>query len=84
MAGGERSNESIKIMGVSVSGLKFAASGGDQDFLFEEYKRPGWVTEAMDRINNKYGEYTIVRAGMHNASDEWAKDTVGFSRMRTI
>ncbi|OGE79545.1 MAG: hypothetical protein A2751_00430 [Candidatus Doudnabacteria bacterium RIFCSPHIGHO2_01_FULL_46_14] len=77
----------IKIMGVSVSGLKFSAqgrsaSGGVQDFLFEQYERPRRLLSAMDKINDKYGDYTITRAEMHEAPDGWAKDTVGFGRTR--
>ena len=66
-------------MGISVSGLKYDEP---QDFLFEQFERPVWLTRAMDRINDKYGEYTIIRARMHDAPDEWAKDTVGFRNMR--
>ena len=70
---------SIKIMGVSVSGLKFDFKA---EPLFEEYKKPGWLVQAMDKINDKYGEFTITRGRMLGIDEEWAKDTVGFGRMK--
>jgi DNA polymerase IV len=69
----------IKIAGISVSGFRFDQP---QEPMFEEYKRPGFLTRAMDQINDKYGEYTIGRALLLRAQKEWAKDTVGFSRMK--
>lgn len=69
----------IKIMGISVSGLKFDVQ--DQP-LFAEYKKPRLVVQAMDKINDKYGEFTIIRGRMIGVDDEWGKDTVGFGRMK--
>lgn len=77
---GEISN-GVKIMGVSISGLKF---DNNQDFLLEQYQRPLWLTKAMDKINDKYGEYTLQRAQMLTAPRQWVKDTVGFSRTRGV
>ena len=71
----------VKIMGVSVSGLSFEHQ--EQEFLFEQYQRPRWLTAAMDKINDKYGDYTISRARFHDAPDDWAKDTAGFGRTRS-
>ena len=69
----------IKIMGISVSGLKFDRP---PEPLFEQYKKPWWMVEAMDKINNKYGEFTIHRGRLLGIPDEWGKDTVGFGRMK--
>lgn len=70
---------SIKIMGISVSGLKF---GRPPEPLFEQYKKPIWLVNAMDKINNKYGEFTIRRGRLVGIPEEWGKDTVGFGRMK--
>lgn len=75
----QANNSSIKIMGISVSGLVFHKP---QEPLFEEYKRPLWLTSALDKINNKYGEFTIRRGRLAKIEEEWAKDTVGFGRMK--
>ena len=71
----------LKIMGVSVSGLRWETG---QDFLFEQYERPRRLAAIMDKINNKYGDYTITRARFYDAPDTWAKDTVGFGRTRSL
>lgn len=75
----QHQNTAIKIMGISVSGLVFDFQA---EPLFEEYKRPTRLIAAMDWINDKYGEFTISRARLINIDQDWAKDTVGFSRQR--
>ena len=72
--------ESVKIMGVSISGLVFEKTA---EPLFEQYKKPGWLIAALDRINDKYGDYTITRGRLLGSAEEWAKDTVGFGRTRS-
>ncbi len=69
----------IKIMGISVSGLSFDKL---QEPLLENYKKPAWLVKALDKINDKYGEFTIRRGRLLNINPEWAKDTVGFGRMK--
>ncbi|MDP3741377.1 MAG: hypothetical protein Q8R08_03580 [bacterium] len=69
----------IKIMGISVSGLMF---DNPPEPLFEQYKKPAWLVEAMDQVNNKYGEFTICRGRLLGIPSEWGKDTVGFGRMK--
>lgn len=69
----------IKIMGISVAGLVFAEP---PEPLFENYKKPLWMVEAMDKINDKYGEFTIQRGRLCRTRKEWGKDTVGFGRMK--
>ncbi|TSA45652.1 hypothetical protein D4R52_02035, partial [bacterium] len=58
-----------------VSGLVFAKR---EEPLFEHYKKPVWLTRAMDKINDKYGELVVKRGRLVNAADEWVKDSVGF------
>lgn len=69
----------IKIMGVTVSGLRFDSPLVP---LFPEYQKPAYLTRAMDLINDKYGEFTIRRGRLAEIAEEWAKDTVGFGRMK--
>jgi DNA polymerase-4 len=71
----------LKIIGVTVSGLRF------QNFpepLFQQYQKPIWFTQVADKINDKYGEFTIRRARLLEIPAEWAKDTVGFGRMKEL
>lgn len=74
-----RVERSIKIMGISVSGLQF---NYQKEPLFEQYKKPVFLLKAMDLINDKYGEFTIRRGRLLDIPPEWAKDTVGFGRMK--
>ncbi len=69
----------VKIMGISVSGFSFEKP---QEPLFESYKKPGWLIKAMDKINDKYGEFTITRGRLIGIPEDWGKDTVGFGRMK--
>ena len=69
----------IKIMGISISGLRFDLK---EEPLLEEYKKPSAVVKAMDKINDKYGEFSIIRGRMAGIDEEWGKDTVGFGRMK--
>jgi len=69
----------IKIMSITISGLVFA---NPPEPLFEQYKKPSWVVRAMDKINDKYGEFTIRRGRLVRISEDWGKDTVGFGRMK--
>ena len=77
----------IKIMGITVSDLTFDRP---PEPLFPEFKKPLWAVAASDRINDKYGEFTIypgrllgVPPACRSGRDEWGKDTVGFSRTKT-
>jgi len=69
----------IKIMGISISGLNF---NKPEEPLFECYKKPLCLNEAMDEINDKYGEFTLRRARFLGAPVSWAKETVGFGRTK--
>lgn len=46
----------IRLIGVTISNL---VSGSVQEFLFEEMQKEFNFTNAVDKINSKYGEYTI-------------------------
>ncbi len=69
----------IKIMGLSVSGLTFDHPPRP---LFPVYQKPLWLLSALDKINDKYGEFTIRRGRLLGIPSEWGKDTVGFGRMK--
>jgi len=66
----------IRMLAVSVSRLS-PISG--QANLFYDNLKPGKVSRAMDKLNDKYGEYTIVRGTMFNAED-LARDRIGFRK----
>lgn len=70
---------SLKRMGISVSGLDF---NKPQPSLFAGQQKSLHLAAAMDRINDKYGEFTIRRGRLLYAEPEWARDTVGFGRMQ--
>ncbi len=71
----------IKIMGVTVGGLRFEKAPLP---LYPQYQSPARLTEVMDRINDKYGEFVIRSARLLDIPEEWAKDTVGFGRMKEL
>ncbi len=52
-------NKKLRMIGVSVSNLLKDIS---QLPLLEELKKKKRILEAMDRVNNKYGEFTLARA----------------------
>ena len=70
----------IKIMGITFSGLTFS---NPPEPLFPHFKKPFVATAAMDRVNDKYGDFTIYPGRLLGVSEEWGKDTVGFGRMRS-
>jgi len=70
----------IKIVGMSISGLNFDKP---EEPLFEHYKKPLWLSRAMDQINDKYGEFTVRRARFLYVPARWARETVGFGRTKT-
>lgn len=66
-----------RMLAISVSGLTPISS---QMSLFDkklEYKE---LSRAIDRLNDKYGEYTIIRGAMFG-TDDMAKDRVGFRKI---
>ena len=67
---------SIRMMAVSVSRLS-PVSG--QLSLFAKNTRGRSVTEALDIINDKYGEYTVIKGAMLG-TEELAYDRIGFRK----
>jgi len=61
-------------MAVSVTGL--SAASGQLEMFSDRPKRMG-ISLAMDRINDRYGEYMLV-SGLMFDSDDLARDRVGF------
>lgn len=70
----------VKIVGVSVGNLDFTDT---PEPLLPKFKKPLWTAQAADQLNDKYGEFTICPARMLGIPGKWAKDTVGFGRMRS-
>lgn len=68
----------VRMAGVAVSGL--VANFNDEP-LFERYRKPRRVLNALDRVNGKYGEFFLRRAVLCDARF-LAPDTVGFGRMK--
>ncbi|HVY67420.1 MAG TPA: DNA polymerase IV [Patescibacteria group bacterium] len=69
-----------KLIGVTVAGLMpFMA----QQSLFGDAEREQRVDEALDAINDKYGEFSIIRAQMMKAGKVF-RDSVGFGRMKEL
>lgn len=46
----------IRLLGVSVSGLRTA---GREEWLFEDFKKRQHLLQALDSVNDKYGEFTV-------------------------
>lgn len=65
----------VKMLGVSVCSLK-PLSG--QLNLFTS-KKPKWVCQALDKINSKYGEFTIYNGRMWGMNEQ-ARDRIGFRK----
>lgn len=70
--------KNFKLIGVTVSGLQEFA---DQQSLFEGDRIRSKLAEHMDKINDKYGEFTITRVPAWQASN-LIRDSVGFGRMK--
>jgi len=47
----------VRLVGVSVSGLERTVT---QIPLFEDERRRSFITEAMDQVNDRYGEFTVT------------------------
>jgi len=70
----------LKMAGVTVSGL---VENLRDEPLFERYKKPGWALQAMDKVNDRYGDFTL-RRGLILDAGRLAGDTVGFGRMKEM
>lgn len=63
----DRPRKPIRLLSVGVSGFRPA---GREKWLFEEFKKRGRLTEALDLINDKYGEFTLRPAFLAFPGDE--------------
>jgi len=70
----------VRMVGVTVAGL---AENCSNEPLFERYKKSEWALSAQDRINGKYGDFTLRSAVLIDALN-LAPDTVGFGRMKEM
>lgn len=69
----------VRLMAVSC--YKLEPSNMSQVSLLEEVNREVWLTQAMDEINNLYGEFTITYASSLNAK-QIVKQKIPFGSIR--
>lgn len=67
---------------IAVSVIRLAPSSGQQTIFFDRNKQKD-VSLALDKINNKYGEYT-ASSGLMFDTDGLAHDRVGFRKTLSI
>ena len=67
----------VRMLAVSVGTLLPVTS---QLSLFEDYISKKELSLAIDKINDKYREYTVVRGQMFNTGD-MARDRIGFRKI---
>ena len=70
----------VRMIAVSVTRLSSVSS---QMSLFEDNLSKKDLSRALDNINNKYGEYTVVKGRMFN-TNEIAQDRIGFRKTINI
>jgi DNA polymerase-4 len=67
----------VRLVAISVTDLSLLSS---QASLFENNLGLKQLSLAMDKLNDKYGEYTVVRGVMYDAEDI-ARDRIGFRKI---
>lgn len=70
----------VKLIGVTVAGLRVIDG---QQSLFGAEERQRKTVEALDKINSKYGEFTVFRAPVLKAGKVF-RDSVGFGREKEM
>jgi len=75
-----RANLPLRMVGVTVSGL---VENVRDEPLFPRYRKPRLASQAVDKVNGKYGDFTLCRAALLHARD-LAPDTVGFGRIKEM
>ncbi len=80
LRGSKRGALGVKLIGVTVAGLRPYVH---QLSLFGDVERRLKATKALDKINDKYGEFTILRAQMLPAGKAFA-DSIGFGRVKEL
>ena len=68
----------FKIIGITVAGLRPYVH---QLSLFGHEERLRGLTKALDKINSKYGDFTVCRVPILAAKDAFA-DSIGFGRIK--
>ena len=72
----------MRLLGVSISGLKHQA---DQLPLFEDERKKLWATQAMDTVNQRFGDMVVTfgsllpdkeKAGSHVIPPSWRPDGI--------
>jgi DNA polymerase IV len=76
----KKAQDSFKLIGVTVAGLTPYVN---QLSLFGHEQRQHKLVGALDQINNKYGEFTILRAQMLSAGKAF-RDSIGFGRVKEL
>jgi DNA polymerase IV len=66
----------VRLLAVSLSSL--SPSSGQMS-LFEDNLGRKNLSRALDKINNKYGEFTVIKGEMFGAADA-ARDRIGFRK----
>lgn len=67
----------VRMLAISVGSLSLPTS---QMSLFEDNLGKKALSRALDKINNKFGEYTIIRGQMFGTEDI-ARDRIGFRKV---
>lgn len=67
----------VRMAAISVSSL--APLSGQANLFYDNLKTKN-LSLALDKINDKYGEYTVVKGHMF-ATDDMAKDRIGFRKI---
>jgi DNA polymerase IV len=70
----------FKLIGITVAGL---GPIGGQKSLFGEEEKQRKTVEALDKINAKYGDFTVFRAPVLKAKKVF-HDSVGFGRVKEL
>lgn len=72
----------LPVRSLAVSVARLAPFSGQLDMFTNKVKQKH-LSQAMDKINNKYGEYTVINGRMFGTKD-MAKDRVGFRKSIVI
>ncbi len=69
-----------KLIGITVAGL---APAFHQQSLFPQEEKRSQVAGALDKINQKYGDFTVCRVPVLSAAKVF-RDSVGFGRVKEL
>ncbi len=71
-------NHKFKLIGVTIAGLMEETN---QQSLFERDEKSKRVVNALDKINEKYGDFTVSRVPVQQAGNVF-RDSIGFGRIK--